>query len=101
MNKMTPTNFPVYLDAFLNKYLPEQRNCSENTFKSYCDTFSLLLMFIRDNEHINAERLTLEDLNHTLIEKFLTYIEQERECSISTRNVRLAAIHSFFRYVQY
>ncbi|MDX9985426.1 tyrosine-type recombinase/integrase [Sphaerochaeta sp.] len=101
MNKMTPTNFPVYLDAFLNKYLPEERNCSENTFKSYCDTFSLLLQFIRDNEHINAERLTLEDFNHTLIERFLGYIEKERECSISTRNVRLAAIHSFFRYIQY
>ncbi|MFA7492898.1 MAG: tyrosine-type recombinase/integrase [Proteiniphilum sp.] len=91
----------VYLDAFLNKYLPEVRNCSENTFKSYCDTFSLLLVFIRENEHINAERLTLEDLNHTLIERFLGYIEQERGCSISTRNVRLAAIHSFFRYIQY
>jgi len=101
MNRTTPTNFPVYLDAFLNKYLPEERNCSENTFKSYCDTFSLLLLFIRDKENINAERLTLEDFNHTLIERFLGYIEQERGCSISTRNVRLAAIHSFFRYIQY
>lgn len=101
MNRTTPTNFPVYLDAFLNKYLPEERNCSENTFKSYCDTFSLLLLFIRDKENINAERLALEDFNHTLIERFLTHIELERGCSISTRNVRLAAIHSFFRYIQY
>ncbi len=101
MNRIIPTNFPVYLDAFLNKYLPEVRNCSENTFKSYCDTFSLLLLFIRDKELINAEILTLEDFSHTLIERFLAYIEQERGCSISTRNVRLAAIHSFFRYLQY
>ena len=39
----SPTDFPIYLDRFLNKHLSNTKNCSPNTFKSYCDTFSQLL----------------------------------------------------------
>jgi integrase/recombinase XerD len=101
-NKHTlPMDFPIYLDRFLNNYLPHTRNCSSHTFQSYCDTFSQLLDFMRDGEHINAELIQLSDFDHRLVERFLTYIEQERGCSAATRNVRLSAIHSFFRYLQY
>lgn len=97
----SPTDFPTYLDRFLNNHLPNTKNCSTHTFRSYCDTFSQLLDFMRDHERINAEQIRLSDFDHLLVERFLTYVEQERNCSPATRNVRLAAIHSFFRYLQY
>lgn len=97
----SPTDFPIYLDHCLNYHLSQTKNYSPNTFKSYCDTFSQLLDFMRDHENINAEQIRLSDFDHRLIERFLTYVEQERNCSSATRNVRLSAIHSFFRYLQY
>jgi site-specific recombinase XerD len=97
----SPTDFPIYLDRFLNKHLSNTKNCSSNTFRSYCDTFSQLLDFMRDHERIDAEQIRLSDFDHNLIESFLAYVEQERNCSPATRNVRLSAIHSFFRYLQY
>lgn len=98
---MKPTNFATHLTAFLSEYLPVRKNASKNTIFSYRDTFKLLLRYCQEQRNLPVERLTMDVFTHNLIEDFLKWLEESRKCSISTRNQRLAAIHSFFRYVQY
>lgn len=97
---MKPTDFAYYLTNFLSKYLSGTMGLSSNTIMSYRDTFSLLLEFCNGQKKIAAEKMTLEDLNRKLVEEFLDWIEQVRNCKTSTRNVRLSAIHAFCRYLQ-
>lgn len=98
---MKPTDLAIHLTAFLSEYLPRQKNASKNTIASYRDTFKLLPWYCQEHKNISIEKLTMNMLTHKLIEDFLEWLEKFRKCSISTRNQRLAAIHSFFRYVQY
>lgn len=98
---MKPTDFADNLTRFLSVYLPCQKNASRNTIASYRDTFKLLLCFCRDSKCIPVEKLTMKVLSVDLIIEFLEWLETERHCCISSRNQRLAAIHSFFRYSQY
>lgn len=97
---MKPTNFAKYLTEFLSVYLPTQKNVSKNTIYSYRDTFKLLINYSQEVKNISAERITLDLLSKEWITDFLGWLETHRKCSISTRNQRLAAIHSFFRYAQ-
>jgi site-specific recombinase XerD len=97
---MKPTDFAKYLTEFLSVYLPSQKNVSKNTICSYRDTFKLLIKFCQEKQNISSEQITLDILSSKLIVSFLEWVEIERKCSISTRNQRLAAIHSFFRYTQ-
>ncbi len=98
---MKPTNFAVHLTTFLSEYLIIQKNASRNTITSYRDTFKLLIRYCQEHRNISVEKLTMDMLTHKLIVDFLEWVEESRNCSVSTRNQRLAAIHSFFRYVQY
>ena len=97
---MKLTDFAKYLTEFLSEYLPEQKNVSKNTIRSYRDTFKLLITYCQEIKGIPAERITLTTLSSEWVTGFLEWLEINRKCSISTRNQRLAAIHSFFRYVQ-
>ena len=97
---MKPTDFAKHLTEFLSVYLPSQKNVSKNTVYSYRDTFKLLINYCQETQNIPAERITVGLLSSELIIGFLQWLETERRCSISTRNQRLAAIHSFFRYMQ-
>ena len=97
---MKPTNFAKYLTQFLSDYLVSQKNASKNTIYSYRDTFKLLIKYCQEVKNISAEKITMSVLSDKLIISFLQWLETDRNCSISTRNQRLAAIHSFFRYVQ-
>ncbi|KXG44291.1 site-specific integrase [Tepidibacillus decaturensis] len=98
---MKPTDFANHLTEFLSMYLPRQKNASKNTIASYRDTFKLLIRYCQEQRGIPVEKLNMGMLTHGLIADFLEWIEKERKCSIATRNQRLAAIHSFFRYAQY
>ncbi len=98
---MKPTDFATHLTGFLSVYLPRQKNASSNTIASYRDTFKLLLRYCKEQREIPVEKLNMDMLTHVMIADFLEWLEKERKCSIATRNQRLAAIHSFFRYVQY
>ena len=98
---MKPTDFATHLTEFLSVYLPRQKNASKNTIASYRDTFKLLLRFCLEQKDIPVEKLNMNMLSHVIIADFLEWLEEERKCCIATRNQRLAAIHSFFRYVQY
>lgn len=97
---MKPTNFAKYLTDFFTIYLSGKRNVSKNTILAYRDTFKLLLKYSQEYKGVSIERISMDTLSAELISDFLNWIESERKCSISTRNQRLAAIHSFFRYVQ-
>lgn len=97
---MKENDFPKYLSDFLSKYLPGQRNASTHTIASYRDVFKLLLTFYESAKSIKPERIKASDLSKELILNFLDWLETERKCSISTRNQRLAVIHSFVHYVQ-
>jgi site-specific recombinase XerD len=97
---MKPTDFAKYLTDFLTIYLNGQKNASNNTILSYRDTFKLLLKYCKDVKNLALEKVTMETLSAKLIIGFLDWLETERKCSISTRNQRLAALHSFFRYAQ-
>lgn len=97
---MASADFAKLMTAFLAEYLPLQRNLSGNTIRSYCDTFRLLLIYFRDKRKIPPERLSYETVTHECTGDFLWWLEKERSCGVATRNQRLAAIHSFARYVQ-
>jgi len=97
---MKPTDFAVCLRAFLTHYLPVQRGASPNTISGYRYAFVLLLRYCEDVAKRPVKQLCLEDLNAELVLAFLDYIENERGACAQTRNHRLAALQSFFRYVQ-
>lgn len=98
---MKPTDFAAHLTEFLSVHLPHQKNASRNTIKSYRDTFKLLIRYCQEQRNMPAEKIAMTMITHQLISDFLEWLERGRQCSISTRNQRLAAIHAFFRYAQY
>lgn len=94
------TDFAVLLRRFLTTHLAGLRGCSPNTIASYRDTFKLLITFFHDDRGIPPERLTLERINAAAVTGFLNWLQTSRHNSTSTRNQRLAAISSFYRWLQ-
>jgi site-specific recombinase XerD len=86
------------LQAFFTERLIGQRRVSPNTIAAYRDTLRLLLAFAAKQLHRQPSDLDIGDLDAGLVAVFLTHLETERGNSIKTRNARLAAIHSLFRY---
>jgi site-specific recombinase XerD len=101
MNKSNGTDFARALSDYLLRYLPEQRGLSKNTIKSYSDAFTLFLDFCESELRIKRERLEIKDISLQTIEHFLSWLETARNNSASSRNQRNAALHSFFKYLQY
>lgn len=97
---MKTTDFPSMLSDFLLKELPNIRNQSSNTIISYRDTYVRLLIYCRDVLSIKPERISVADLTAERLVDYLNWLEQDCNNSINTRNQRLAAIHSLFRYIQ-
>lgn len=96
---MTAATLPALLQSFFTERLLTQRRASVHTIASYRDCFRVLLLFAAQQIGKAPSALMLEDFDAPFIGRFLEHLETERGNSISTRNVRLAAIHSFFRYV--
>ena len=93
-----PANLAPLLEGFFTQRLIAQRRASPHTIASYRDTFRLLLGFAQKRLRRAPSQLALADLNAPLVTAFLNELEQQRTNSPRSRNVRLAAIHSFFRY---
>lgn len=93
MSLLAPT-----LEAFFVERLASQRQASPHTIASYRDTLRLLLGFVEARTGISPSRLDLADLDATMIGAFLDHLERQRGSSVQTRNARLAAIRSLFRF---
>lgn len=92
------TDLAPVLQGFFTDRLARQRKASPHTVAAYRDTCKLLLAFTQQQTGKPPSRLSLADLDATLVGAFLQHLEQQRGNSSATRNARLAAIHSLFRY---
>jgi site-specific recombinase XerD len=95
----TENEFPALLQAFFTDRLCHQRQASPYTIASYRDAFRLLLGFAERRLKKAPSVLTIKDLDTPFLGAFLDHLEEERGNTARGRNVRLAALHSFFRYV--
>jgi integrase len=93
--------FPTLLEGFFTRRLMQQRQASAHTIASYRDTFRLLLQFAQKRLRREPSALVLEDIDVPLVVDFLDELEKLRDVTARTRNLRLTAIHSFFRYVAF
>ena len=98
---MKPTDFSKYLTDYLTQYLRVECGVSGNTIQTYSHTFMIFLRYMNQEECINPAKLYLKDITKQKVIHFLDWLEKERKCSVSTRNARLATLHSFFRFIQY
>lgn len=92
------TALATTLQAFFTDRLVQQRQVSPNTVAAYRDTLRLLLVFASAQKCKEPSRLEFDDLDASLIGSFLDHLERQRENGVRTRNARLAAIRSLFRY---
>ena len=96
---MTTTTLPALIQQFFTDRLCTQMQASPNTIAGYRDTFRLLLRFASEHTGRAPTKLKIEDLDSDLMGEFLAHVESERRNSARSRNTRLAAIRSFFRFV--
>jgi site-specific recombinase XerD len=101
MNSATPGSLAPLLQGFFTQRLMEQRQVSPHTISSYRDTFRLLLTFAQQRLHTQPARLAFEQLDAPFVVTFLEHLEKDRGLSARSRNLRLTAIHSFFRYAAF
>jgi integrase/recombinase XerD len=96
MSSLAPT-----LQAFFTDRLIKQRRSSPFTVAAYRDTFRLLLDFVYQHSRKPPSELGMDDLGAPIIGAFLEHLEQGRGNTVRTRNARLAALHSFFRFASF
>jgi site-specific recombinase XerD len=96
---MISSSFPSLLQSFFTDRLLRQRQASPHTIAGYRDCFRLLLQFAKKRLSKMPSQIRIEDLDAPFLGLFLDHLESTRKNSARTRNVRLGALHSFFRYV--
>jgi len=97
----TATSLAPLLERFFTQRLMQQRQASPHTISSYRDTFRQFLTFAQQRLHQPPSRLSFEQIDAPLIGAFLEELEQHRGLTARSRNLRLTAIHSFFRYAAF
>ena len=100
MRKNKLPEFTLLLEQFFTEYMPFSSGLSPNTIRSYKHSFRLLFQYIYQVQKKNADEILFRDLDYETIDGFLKWIETERGCSASTRNLRLSALASFSFYAQ-
>ena len=95
------TALAPHLSIYLREHLPRERAVSPHTVKTYANCFVLLVQFAADRLKRRPTDLEIEDLGTDMIMAFLDHVENGRGSCVRTRNGRLAAIRSFFRYIEY
>jgi integrase/recombinase XerD len=95
------TALAPHLAAFLREHLPHERKASPHTCATYAYSFQLMVCFAAYRLNVKPCQLEIEQLDAPLLLAFLKHIETERHNSARTRNARLAAINSFFRFLEY
>lgn len=94
-------NLAPLLEHFFTQRLMQQRQASPHTIRSYRDTFCQFLKFVQQQLHKSPANLRFEDIDAPLIVAFLDYLEKQHGICARSRNLRLTAIHSFFRYAAF
>ena len=89
------------LERFFTQRLMQQRQVSPHTISSYRDTFRQFLKFTRQRLHKAPSALRFEEIDAPLVVAFLDHLEKHKDLSVRSRNLRLSAIHSFFRYAAF
>jgi len=92
------TDFAPLCQAFFAQRLIAQRQASQHTISAYSHTFRLLIAYAEKRLHVSPSKLTLAQLNASFISKFLDDLEANRDNSVRSRNARLAALRSFYRF---
>jgi integrase/recombinase XerD len=92
--------FADMLAQFLTIYLPVTRACPANTTSAYRDAFTLFLRFMDQQQATSPDKVSFADFTTPNVAAFLGWLRTDRQCSTATANQRLAALKSFFRYVQ-
>ena len=95
-----PTDFSYHLSKYLGEYLPYVKNYSINTIRSYRDTFKLFLRYYDEKYSIPAHRIKIENITQETVKGFIEWLKVSRGSSIRSANIRLAALHAFFKYLQ-
>jgi site-specific recombinase XerD len=95
----TQSTFPELLQAYFTQRLMNECNASPHTIANYRDAFRLLIAFAHGQLRKPPTALTMQELDASFVCRFLDHLERDRGVSARSRNVRLAAIHSFFNYV--
>lgn len=98
--KHKPSSFLELLNRFITEYLPGAVGASPNTIKSYKAAFRLLLNYMYQEKAISADRISFETLDYQTLIDFLSWLEESRGCSATTKNQRLSALVSFSSYAQ-
>ena len=98
---IAPTSLAPLLQSFFTQRLMQQRQASPHTISSYRDTFRQFLKFVQQRLRKPPSRLTFEEVDAPLIVAFLDELEKHQGLSVRSRNLRLTAIHSFFRYAAF
>lgn len=98
---IAPASFAPLLERFFTQRLMQQRQASPHTISSYRDTFRQFLTFVQQRVHKPPSQLTFEEIQAPLIVAFLDHLEKHRGVSVRSRNLRLTALHSFFRYAAF
>ncbi len=98
---MTTTSLAPLLERFFTQRLMQQRKASPHTIKSYRDTFRQFLTFAQRRLHQTPSRMNIEQIDAPLVAAFLEELEKQRSLTVRSRNLRLTAIHSFFRYAAF
>ena len=93
-------SFADMLAQFLTIYLPITRACSANTISAYRDAFILFLRFMDQQHATSPDKVSFADFTTSNVAAFIGWLRTDRQCSSATANQRLAALKSFFRYVQ-
>lgn len=96
---MKQSLFLKEMQLFLTRYCQQERRLSRQTVLSYRDTMKLLINYFKDKKKRSPATIQFSDLSYEQISDFLNYLEKERKVSVSTRNQRLCAIKSFFKYI--
>ena len=97
----TIASFAPLLERFFTQRLMQQRQVSPHTISSYRDTFRMLLTFAQQRLHTSPSQLMFAAIDAPLITAFLDHLEKDRGLSVRSRNLRLTAVHSFFRYAAF
>ena len=99
MTNLSPSLLGPWIRRFLLEHLVGECNLARNTRLSYRDALTLLLPFMSNVLHRDIDRLTINDFSAEILRQFLADLETTRQCTVATRNQRLAALHALARFI--